>query len=183
MNTYYGLRHGESEANIQEIIVSLPHNGVNKFGLTPHGAQQVHTSCQKNKLTAPIIISSDFKRALETADIAAHHYNTTGYHTSHLLRERGFATFELQPNSNYNTVWQHDALGNELPGVETTASVAERCNKLIGQLEQKYSNRTILLVSHGDTLQIMQTVFKNIPHSKHRELAHLQPGELRKLTI
>jgi len=181
MNIYYGLRHGESEANIRKIIVSLPQNGVAGFGLTPKGATQVVTSCRQNNLIAPIIISSDFKRTRESAELAAHHYNTT-YVLNHLLRERGFGAFELLSNSNYHAVWQHDMLGNELSGVETTASVAQRCNELITHLEQKYSGKDVLLVSHGDTLQIMQTIFKDMPPAKHRELAHFHPGELRRLT-
>ena len=181
MNTYYGLRHGESEANVKGLVVSLPVNGLNEFGLTALGKVQVITSCGSQDLNQPIIISSDFKRTIETAYIAAAHYHVN-FRVSPLLRERSFKAFEFQSNAHYHTVWQYDHIGRPYPGVETTASVARRCNKLIMQLEEKHQNRSIILVSHGDTLQIMQCVLTSLPHTAHRKLNHLMPGELRILS-
>lgn len=181
MNTYFGLRHGESEANTLGIIVSLPINGLRRYGLTVAGAAQVAASCDQTDLGLPIIIvSSDFKRTIETAQIAAHHYKTS-YSTSPLLRERNFAAFELQSNDNYAKVWSNDAHSTVSPGTETTNSVAKRCSKLIDELENKYSNSSVLIVSHGDTLQIMQCVLQGMPPAKHRSIRHFNPGELRRL--
>ena len=178
MNTYYGLRHGESQANTQGIIVSLPKNGLEGFGLTKHGAEQVAKSCTKFAVVSPIIIASDFKRTVQTASIAAAHYGVE-YTTSPLLRERNFEAFELQPNSHYATVWHQDALNCTVKGVETTAGVAHRCKAIIEQLEKVHSYKTIILVSHGDTLQIMQCVLQGLQPALHRSLEHFNPGELR----
>ena len=74
-NHYFALRHGESMANVEGLIVSTPENGVPNYGLSDNGKNQVRqsvTSAKKSKLlnASTLIISSDFKRARESAEIA-----------------------------------------------------------------------------------------------------------------
>mmetsp|Transcript_101209 Transcript_101209/g.326136 ORF Transcript_101209/g.326136 Transcript_101209/m.326136 type:complete len:81 (-) Transcript_101209:64-306(-) len=39
----------------------------------------------------------------------------------------------------------------------------------------------VVLVSHGDALQLLQTAFQGSPAGVHRSLPHLNPAELREL--
>ncbi len=39
-NTYLIMRHGESEANVADLVVSNPDIGCAKYGLTPLGKSQ-----------------------------------------------------------------------------------------------------------------------------------------------
>ena len=41
---YFIMRHGESTANVEGIIVSTPENGVTKYGLSEEGQAQVKQS-------------------------------------------------------------------------------------------------------------------------------------------
>merc|ERR1719414_343626 len=41
----------------------------------------------------------------------------------------------------------------------------------------------VVLVSHGDALQLLQTAFQGVSPSEHRSLPHLHPGELRELCL
>jgi probable phosphoglycerate mutase len=50
-------------------------------------------------------------------------------------------------------------------------------------LEQKYKNKKIILIAHGDALQILQSGFQKICSSKHRSLEHLETAEIRELTL
>ena len=78
-NNYLGIRHGQSLANQEGIIISDPANGVGNYGLTKEGQNQVRLSVQGHlessrastlKLnTNTLIIHSDFKRAHETAKL------------------------------------------------------------------------------------------------------------------
>ncbi len=47
--------------------------------------------------------------------------------------------------------------------------------------EQVAKNETILLVSHGDILQILQTAFAGIRSGLHRTLPHLETAQLKRL--
>ena len=69
------MRHGESTANVEGIIVSTPENGIENYGLTDKGREQVvqsiETAIAEKLLDENTrIISSDFKRTYETAEIA-----------------------------------------------------------------------------------------------------------------
>lgn len=187
-NDYYVMRHGHSLANQQGIIVSHPENGCRGFGLSPRGKRQVRDSLRQHKLldAATIIVSSDFRRAAESAAIAHELLNCQSSPESDVrLRERNFGELELGPDSAYDTVWQQDELDpdSEYRAVESANRVMERVTGLIVDLEQRYAQSTLLLVSHGDALQIMQTAFAGRDASVHRDLQHLQTAEIRFLSL
>lgn len=188
-NRYLIIRHGQSLANQQGIIVSIPEHGIGAYGLSDLGKQQVQRSLSEHQDLSGIslIISSDFKRTYETAQIA--HTLVTSevpeiiIDTS--LRERNFGEFELSSHEHYQAVWDADAINDEhtLYDAESAASVMTRVSLLIRLLEARYSEHTILLVSHGDTLQILQTAFDKQPASSHRCLPPLKTAEVRVLAL
>jgi broad specificity phosphatase PhoE len=59
----------------------------------------------------------------------------------------------------------------------------DRATALIRDLEREHSGQVILLVSHGDTLQIMQAGFARMDAGEHRRLAHLATAEVRRLDL
>ena len=187
-NTYFVLRHGKSKANEEEIIVSDPEAGIAGYGLTAAGKDEVLASVKKareeNMLDeSVVIVSSDFQRTKETAELAASVLHTKELIFTPKLRERYFGGWDRQHNSNYQRVWDEDARDHThtVRGVESVADVLARAMSLIEDLEKKYSSRKILLVSHGDTLQILQTAFKAAHPSTHRSLDHLKTAEIRRL--
>jgi broad specificity phosphatase PhoE len=68
-------------------------------------------------------------------------------------------------------------------GIEPAAVVLDRASALIADLERRYSGRGILLVSHGDTLQILQAGFLRLDPSSHRRVPHLETAEIRELRL
>lgn len=185
-NDYYVMRHGHSLANQQGIIVSDPANGCPGYGLSTLGERQVHDSLQQCKLldSATIIINSDFRRAAETAAIAHQLLDCRlSPQTDLRLRERNFGELELGSDSAYTDVWEQDAgdADSRYLATESSNQVMARVTVLIADLEQRYSDVTLLLVSHGDALQILQTAFAGRDASAHRQLQHLQTAEIRRL--
>jgi len=104
-------------------------------------------------------------------------------HFTMLLRERHFGNWERTANNNYRNVWLDDEIDpyHKKESVESVMEVLGRAVSLIVELEVKYNGKNILLVSHGDTLQILQTWFMRVPPSKHRHLPHLNLAEIREL--
>lgn len=187
-NRYFAMRHGHSVANQRGIIVSHPDNGCAGFGLSERGRAQVVDSLQQEtRLDADsIILSSDFSRALETAVIVQQTLGCRAQiETDARLRERNFGELELGPDTAYQSVWQRDAVdpeGNFRDG-ESANQVMARVSALILELERRHANATLLLVSHGDALQILQTAFARQPASAHRQLRHLGTAEIRPLSL
>lgn len=186
-NTYYILRHGQSKANTKNLIISDPKTGTKSYGLTEKGKKQVKESIQKNKQLNKntIIYTSDFKRARQTAQIAKQMLKAQKIHMTRLLRERHFGNYENTHNKNYNKVWQHDKKdpNHTNENVESTNNVLKRTTRLIKRLEKTYKNKNILLVAHGDSLQILQTGFLKQDPSSHRNIKHLDVAEVRKIEI
>lgn len=190
VNTYYVLRHGKSLANDEELIVSHPDDGVPCYGLSEEGWRQVAEAVENainNHILdqTALIVSSDFARARETAESAARLLGTQDIILTSRLRERYFGTWDKQHNRNYQRVWDADAADgtHKQDNVESTQEVVSRTTLLIMDLERDYSGRTILLVSHGDALQILQTAFERVDSSRHRQLLHLETGQIRKLEL
>ena len=179
------MRHGESSANVSGIIVSDPRKGTGEFGLTEKGKRQV-----RNTVTASFeshafdrIYSSDFLRARESAEIAAECFGIRSVDITHLLRERFFGEFNGKNDSEYQKVWDMDegAKGLDYYDVESPEEVRNRVFALIRECEKKYIGKTILLVSHGDPLQITLASFAGLEPESHRSVKHLETGEIREL--
>jgi broad specificity phosphatase PhoE len=68
--------------------------------------------------------------------------------------------------------------------VVSVAHVAHRVSAMIVDLEAQHSQRlNVILVSHGDTLQILQSCFAGVSPAQHRSLPHLHNCEVRELKI
>jgi len=184
------MRHGQSEANVAGIIVSDPQIGCNQFGLTALGQQQVIKSASNtSKLNQDtLIISSDFLRAKNTAETTQKILNTLQpIQYSIALRERFFGELNGKNDSQYQMVWDIDQQNpdHQKFNVESANQVVSRISALIMQLEQQYFDlhknvgQKILLVAHGDVLQLLQTWVQNVPASQHRSLPHLETAEIR----
>jgi probable phosphoglycerate mutase len=193
-NKYFAVRHGESEANVAHIISSNPDIGIKSHGLSSNGRVQVAENTklfiQNNPLNSSyIIISSDFRRARETADILALNLNDNKViiQLDKRLRERFFGIYDNTSDENYNIIWKNDEenlIENLNNQVESVENVRQRTTDLIKELEEKYENQIIFLVSHGDALQILQTAFERISNAnQQRYLKHLERAEFRPLIL
>jgi len=187
-NRYFAMRHGHSLANQQGIIVSHPENGRDNYGLSELGRKQVRASLrQNNQLDAnTVVVTSDFKRARDSADIAFELFACgVSICEEPRLRERHFGELELASDDSYDQVWQQDEVNpdSRVRGVESANQVMARVTAVIADYENQYSAATILLVSHGDALQILQTAFARLDASTHRQLEHLHTAEIRQLLM
>lgn len=190
---YFALRHGISTANERGVVVSRPENGVADFGLSERGA--AHCRAEFSALAARIrsgeftelsrarVLSSDFRRARETAELFCELLGLPGPELDARLRERNFGALELQSHERYAEVWSVDALNPDAHTLQSESAneVRERIVSLCRELEADASDAGLVLVSHGDTLQILQTVFAALPAGAHRSLPHLKNAELRRL--
>lgn len=77
------------------------------------------------------------------------------------LRERYFGpSYELESHDRYPEIWALDGKDPfERPeGGESAADVVSRLVRAIGQMENDFEGCAILIVSHGDPLQLLQTL-------------------------
>ncbi len=145
------------------------------------------------------IIASDFTRARETAQYVSQYLTETGiehrFDIDVRLRERGFGDLNGKSNKNYQKVWDLDVkdASHTAFGVECVTSVLRRTAGLVEELDLRVTREAVkdgrdirclvLLVAHGDTLQILQTAFSGCDPCHHRSLPHLETGAVRELEI
>lgn len=211
-NSYCALRHGQSLANIGKIISSDPAVSTVEHGLSDFGHEQAKEAgdafakdllpmITNKECCGVAILSSDFKRARETAqhladaclDASIPVYKD-GVVLDTQLRERNFGDLNGGSDSRYQDVWDIDINNpthNEF-GVESVYSVVERTTKLVLDIDQKLdaingkasqSQWKCVLVAHGDVLQILQTGFRKMDGSLHRTLPHLETATVRDLEL
>jgi probable phosphoglycerate mutase len=186
-NTFSIMRHGQSRANVDGIIVSrIESDRRGDYGLSELGRTQALEAAQACRLSRDtVIFSSDFSRARQTAEIVRAHLGAPEVTLTEALRERSFGNWEGSATDNYARVWAADETDSDQvgTGVEPVAAVVDRTTALIVDLERRYSGRHILLVSHGDTLQILQAAFLRLSPASHRRLPALLTAEIRQLRL
>ena len=184
-NHYIVMRHGHSEANARELIVSDPGHGCTAFGLSDRGRREVSWRASDCPLIAAAtrILCSDFLRARETADIVRAHHPALPLTTDRRLRERYFGDFDMQSNRHYEEVWAQDRRdpGCAIAGVEPATAVMARMLAVIDACEARYRGESLLLVSHGDPLQILECGLTGLDPSRHRDLPMLETAVTRSL--
>lgn len=211
-NRYHAMRHGQSRANVAGIIVSaIESDRLGDWGLSDLGREQVRAAARACGLPPDTVIcSSDFSRARQTAEIVRARLGAPPVVVAAALRERFFGDLEGTGTDNYARVWAADEAGTADTGaaagadggdvaagggnagagggdagggVEPAAAVLDRATALVADLERRYSGRDVLLVSHGDTLQILQAGFARMDPAEHRRLPHLGVAEIRPLRL
>ncbi|KAK8467253.1 hypothetical protein PHAVU_008G291600 [Phaseolus vulgaris] len=174
-NRYWILRHGKSIPNERGLIVSSMENGTrSEFQLAPEGVHQAQLAAQsfQKELEAkniPLdqlrICYSPFSRTRHTANVVASFLNLPldGPQCKVIedLRERYFGpSFELLSHDKYGEIWDIDEkdplVGPE--GGESVKDVAGRLARAMASIESEFEGCAILVVSHGDPLQILQAV-------------------------
>lgn len=182
-NAYYAMRHGQSKANVAGIIVSqLATDASGDYGLSAQGREQSRAAalgCGLGRGT--LICCSPFARARETAGIVAACLHAAPPEVGPALRERDFGDWEGTSDEHYSRVWAADAAGRAEHGAEPPGAVLQRVTALVAGLEARHAGRDILLVSHGDALQILQAGFAGTDPARHRDLPHLRTAEVRQL--
>jgi probable phosphoglycerate mutase len=184
-NEYCIMRHGQSQANIGRFICSSPNEGLGSCGLTPEGFRQVREAVSRyfSGVRDIVVCSSDFMRARQTAETVAECVKVERIVLTPLLRERFFGEYDGGDDTLYAEVWKADSGNpeNRAAGVESPAAVRNRALAAVRGCENDYSGKTILLVSHGDILQILFAAFLGLSPDRHREIVPIINAEIRGL--
>lgn len=183
-NRYFLMRHAESTANARNLIISDPEKGIPSYGLTSVGREQANRAARLSRLASDtLIVCSDFKRTQETAKIAERVLKAPPVELNQGLRERYFGELEGDSGERYLDVWAFDETDPKHTqfGVESAQALALRLGQTLQGLEERYQQKTILLVSHGDTLRFLQLVANGLPLTDHLKIERFRPAEIRAL--
>ncbi len=156
-NKIFIVRHGESENNLLEIDCSKPENK-DMFGLTEAGRKQTEKEAKKID-DFDLIITSPFRRAVETANIFAS-YSHCEIIENELLSEVNYGDLDLCSYKK-SAAW-HEENGSDnsvpFPNGESLLDVKQRAIDFLQWLNQSYSEKKILIVTHGHVVLFLQEI-------------------------
>lgn len=193
----YIVRHGETIENKQMILQGhLPGN------LTENGKNQIINTAkhlQETNVQFDCIISSDLKRAIESAEIISQKFSLPIIPMA-LLRERnwgphtGMTITEAAQKFKKNDKWCFPQKGDSyafnaeeiINGnrygkfAETDIEIYDRAQKALKEIKANYSFENIIIVTHGQFARNMIAAHFNC---SYHEISPIINGEIRKLSI
>jgi isoleucyl-tRNA synthetase len=182
-NSYYVLRHGESEINVQNIVSS---DEKGPYGLTDLGREQIVAHIPElKKAGITRVIVSPFQRTRETAELVASALSLP-IEKDVRLGEFVFGAFSGKSADSF-LAFKEDHMHEYADPVEEGESYLDakrRFGSVLYELEQKYKNETILLVSHGIAAEVLEAVVQgaNAKESKQiKDTITVGIADLRKL--
>lgn len=158
MTTFYIVRHGETDWNVQKRI-----QGQTDIPLNENGKLQAKNLASELKnITFDLAFSSDLLRAKETAEIIALEH-ALEVETTKILRERMFGKYEGTDSAGLRAFDKlFDALSDnekytfkEAPDIESDEELMNRLIPFLRETAITHPNKTILMVSHGGVIKTL----------------------------
>lgn len=147
-NNYIAMRHGEAENNVNNIVNS---DNFVPVSLTEVGKKQVAAQIEAlRSKKIDLIFTSPLKRTKDTADMVAEALEIPTVITDDRLKEINTGEFSGRPVADYHNFFDklEDYFSKTPAGGENLLDVKKRVGDFIYELEQKYQNKNILIISH-----------------------------------
>ena len=189
-NTYFILRHGQTifQTKNKEFMYPWPETAPVK--LTERGKRQIKKSAKLLKTKGiDVIYSSDVFRTRQTAGIAAKELGLKVIFDTR-LRDINLGIYHGGKKEEFYRDFQRDnpkRFSKRPKGGESWNDLKRRMKNFIRNVDKKYENKNILIISHGDPLWLLEkAVVKGLSNQEllgeiSLKKKYIQPGEVRKL--
>lgn len=192
-NRYFVMRHGEALHNTKNLCDSSQ-NPKNK--LTKKGKEQAMESLTRFKKTHPdprldIVVASPFVRTQETARIVAEELNIpqSAIITETTIAEINVGIFDGKKTEKYHGYYSSpmEKFVKAPPEGESLHDTKKRLAAFMRQMESRYENKTVLVVSHEYPIWILESMLaglddeKTMAAKKKRRGDYIKTGEIKEL--
>ncbi len=186
-NTYFVMRHGEAQSNMQG-VTSTDAEKQKENHLTEIGRAQVRASAQPLKESGiDLIVVSPFTRTRETAEIVSKEigFSQDKVLFDERLREIAVGVIDGHPVAEYRAFYNNQAerFVKAPAGGETLSEVKNRIGEAIYEIEKSYANKRILIISHEDTLWMLSLAAKGLTKEYAEQVKHVDLGEVQQLAF
>ncbi len=184
-NNYFILRHGEALCNQKKIISCWPEKS--SFPLTEKGRKEIKRMVPKLKnKRIDLIFTSDILRTRQTAEIVGKELGIKPKEDKR-LREYNAGIFNGESLNRFREFFKNEEerFFKKPPKGEIYLDITKRMSDFLKEIDKKYSNKNILIVSHQLPLILLEgrvkgysqkEVLKKFPKEKR-----IKTGELRQL--
>ncbi len=183
-NRFLLARHTEAESNVRQIACG-PETRNHICSLTKRGLEQAKVLAQEFKdKKVDLIFSSPLSRARETAKIIAQATKAKvivdqriGELNHGILNGRG-----IQELHKYFANFE-ERFTRRFPSGENWDDVRRRMMGFLKDINRRYQNKNIVIVSHGDPLWILEATLKGISNDKLRIIEYPSLGGVREVAL
>lgn len=179
MLTFYLIRHGTTEKNINQIMMGSKADSP----LTEDGLKNANILSEKlKKIKFDHIYSSDVGRALTTAKIIAKNLKIDSkLSKAEELREVNYGIYSDRKIEEVKKECpQYKTKADFIfPGGESFSQVQIRASEFIKKLEEKHQNKIILLVAHAGVIRTIKCFFNklNLQNNLNIKVSHEYVGK------
>ncbi|MEK7190176.1 MAG: class I tRNA ligase family protein [Patescibacteria group bacterium] len=160
-NKYFIMRHGQAENNIGDIY-HLSHT--ENYHLTNEGKQRVSESIKDFKENIDVIISSPFERTKQTTEVVCKNIN---FPLEKVIYDARIQEWEIskdfnnQPREVMKKYYDEDYVrspGRKFTDGESFMEMVRRVGEFIYEIDNKYQNQNIFIVSHSGASRALSFV-------------------------
>jgi len=181
-NTFFILRHGQTNFNVMGRVASLAEESKNDPPhLTLVGEKQARSAAEKLAgESIDVIYSSPFKRTIQTASIVSDRIGVELL-IDNRLREVEVGTFTDITIDEWEAYFEKkNTLIEGSPGGESLNDVRERVKNFLNDINNQHKNKNILVVSHGDVLWMMESIFRHTEGEDILKTPYIETGEIKR---
>lgn len=164
-NHYIILRHGQTIYQTRKKNFCYPHPENPPIKLTEKGVKETKKSAKLlKKAKIDLIFSSDFPRTCQTAEILAKELGLKITFDKR-LRDVNIGIYHAKPKKD---LWQDFPRYSEKrffqaqPKGESWLECQKRIVGFLKEIDRKYQGKTILIVSHGDPLWLLEGAVRGL---------------------
>ncbi len=184
-NKYFLMRHGQTEGNLKKVWSCDSHT---PDPLTVHGREQVQKTAESLDKSIDLIIASPYPRTQETARLVA---ESLGMSQGSIVTDERIGEWNVGSIYDKKPFSEFFAVRNESENRyvfktedgESYSDVLKRSGEFMYDLEQKYSGKNILIVTHGAPARAISLVADGYSHTRlhHHTLAfvNFENAEMR----
>ncbi len=165
-NKYFVMRHGRAENNVQD-IVSSDRNA--PMHLTEEGKEKAKESASSLG-AVDLIVASPFVRTKETAEVVA---ETIDFPKEKIIFDDRIAECDFGDLSGKSLAEYHTAFPDKMErfgkaphGGETYAQIKRRMMEFMLDLEEKYSDKKVLVISHGTPIWLLTAALRGLSNEQ-----------------
>jgi isoleucyl-tRNA synthetase len=166
-NRYFVMRHGETDGTVAHRMSSDP----DLYHLTEKGEREVAEAALRLAIKPTMIFASPFARTRESAAIAAEELSFPQENIIFDERIREFNLGELSGKTKKEWLSFRSGLAFDetVPGGESYQGAKNRFGDFLYDLESRYSNEIILIVTHGVGLECLSVIAEGLDKIGSRE--------------
>lgn len=189
-NKYFLLRHGQTIYQTKKKGFLYPWPEIAPISLTKKGEGQIEKAAKDlKKENIDLIYSSDVFRAKQTAGIVGKEFGLK-VNFDKRLRDVNCGIFNGKHEKNLQRFFssEMEKFSKKIPKGENWNDVRKRLTDFIEEVKRKYTDKKILIISHGDPLWFLAGIIKGLKSEEEflkpeHKLFYPQVGQLIKIWL